>query len=73
MGNDLTLKDNLVLPAEVLEIVNKAVADIQKELTKADRVEYHLDGVKMSYIYGGFDLTFRIRHDKFGVANEVLL
>jgi hypothetical protein len=67
------MKDDLILPVKVLEIVNKAVADIQQELASSDKVEYHLDGVKMSYIHGGFDLTFRIRHNEFGVATEVLL
>jgi hypothetical protein len=70
MGEPLTLNDDMVLPLEVLNIINNAVAEIQKELSKSDKAEYHLDEVKMVYIYGGFDLTFRFRHNKFRLSLE---
>jgi hypothetical protein len=58
---------------EVLNIINASVAEIQKELSKSDKTDYHLDEVKMVYIYGGFDLTFRFRHNQFGLAKETRL
>jgi len=65
------MKDNLILPVKVTEIINNAVSEITKELTASDKCEYHLDGMKQTYIYGGFDITFRIRHNRFGLATEI--
>ena len=65
------MKDDLILPVKVTEIINEAVAEIQNELKTADKCEYHLDGIKMNYINGGIDVTFRIRNNCFGLATDI--
>ena len=65
------MKNDLKIPLEIIEIINSAVSKIIKQFEASDDCEYHLDGMKMTYIYGGFDLTFRIRHNKFGLSTDI--